>query len=56
MHKLSRPFGTYPVRTADPTLKRWAIVISPFGTGRNYGGAFKTRHTRPEQARGYANG
>jgi len=29
---LSRPFGTYPTRTIDPALKRWAIVTCPSGT------------------------
>ncbi len=29
---LSRPFGTDPVGPSNPALKRWAILIGPFGT------------------------
>ena len=32
-HRLSRPFGTNPRDRAHPALKRWAILICPFGTG-----------------------
>ena len=31
-NEVSRPFGTYVISNAfTPTLKRWAIVKSPFG-------------------------
>jgi hypothetical protein len=30
---VSRPFGTYPMGRLDPTLKRWAILRCPSGTG-----------------------
>ena len=36
-HRLvSRPFGTYPMTRLDPTLKRWAILTCPSGTGHEY--------------------
>src|SRR5437867_9473394 len=32
MSRISRPFGTDPLRTSHPALKRRAIVICPCGT------------------------
>src|SRR5450759_3632594 len=31
-HNLSHPFGTQPSIRPHPALKRWAILVRPFGT------------------------
>src|SRR5437667_4491293 len=43
----SRPFGTFPVADAHPTLKRWAIIkMSLRDKSWRYVHAFERHHTR----------
>lgn len=42
---ISRPFGTGLALACDPALKRWAIIVCPFGTTdwvRRYGNIWQS--------------
>src|SRR3989442_7282356 len=45
MAGLSRAFGTDPLGSSNPALKRWAILIGPFGTSSHPNPGTRLHHS-----------